>query len=125
MELHFASKDEYAHITCKGCPKDLQIRRACHTDKWDHPIGGAFPIRLIEGTEGHGFCPGKIIRDENEFHENMQKLWLSWKMGIFPGADSIDEIDDYDFHAMSAMIRIWEEYERRKDYRFLGQLLGG
>ncbi len=88
-------------------------------------MGRVFPIRLMEGSEGHMFCPQKLFRDDYGFTSHLKTLFLSWKLGQVPNAPSVDKMDSDEADTFLLLIRLWEAHERQRDFERLGRLLVG
>lgn len=131
VEWHFA---DFARLSAKGrsfdcstCREDVKKLRRCHEDKWDHPASGntVFPIRLIEGTPGHSFCPAKLFRDDPGTAEYAQMLFLSWELGQVPDGGTVGTMDREEAILMGTLIVHWKEMSRFQDFTRLGRMFSG
>lgn len=55
---------------CSTCPEKVQKIRRCGEDRsdFDHTDGAIWPMRLLDGGQAYGFCPGKATWDKEATH---------------------------------------------------------
>jgi len=88
--LLFASKEQLKGRTfnCEQCVKATKKIRRCLEDREDFTSddGSNFPIRILEGGELYGFCPGKATRDL-QVYEQFKQLIICAETGtmLFDG----------------------------------------
>lgn len=79
--MEYADREELTkrglEFNCRRClvnpntrePSDHVARmRKCYTDRWDYTErdGVAFPLYVVPGGPGFGFCPGKLLRGDDQ-----------------------------------------------------------
>lgn len=108
------------------CPESTQKSRRCNEDRWEisPKESQVMPIILVEGTQGHYFCPSKLFRDDPATVRYCDELFLSWKTGTQVASN--DDTIQVDF-AMDLVnfIKLWERYEKNESFKFLSRLLVG
>ena len=87
--------------------------------------GSVFPIKLMEGRDGFGFCPAKLFRDDPVFVSVIRHLWLCWKMGQVPSDATLDTIDEEDADLLTFLIQAWERYSEDEKFKRLAMMFGG
>lgn len=130
VEWHFADfsalKKQGREFNCESCPVSIQKTRKCADDVWDHESPkSVFPIKIIDGTDGFGFCPAKLFRDDPEFVHEQRSNWLGWKMGQMPEGGTPDTMTEVKATNLATLIRHWEMLTRVDDFKMLGRMLGG
>lgn len=122
MEWQFFDEDrEKRGFECTKCHEDTKRLRRCEEDRWDFGVhDGPFPIRLREHGDAYGFCPAKILRDPG-IDIRGRTMLVRWKAGALEYATmEYDEVNRF-----YLFIRLWEGFEKSRDFRFLSRLLGG
>jgi hypothetical protein len=129
VEWHFADLGSLSKkglkFDCTKCPQNIQTLRRCHEPIWDHEPGKIFPIQITPYTQGVGFCPSKLFRDDPEFCEDARLMLLAWKLGQVPNGGPLDGMTEEQADAMMALIQTWERITRAEDFITLGRMLGG
>lgn len=105
----------------------MQKQRRCHEDRWDFDSrdGSLFPIKILTETQGHGFCPAKIWRDDPATVLYCERLFCAWKTGQSPDGGDMGTMDVELLLDLNFMIRHWESLTRHQGFKFLATLLGG
>lgn len=123
VEWQFYEEDRSQNgLDCERCLPETMARRRCKEDRWDFGChDGPFPIKLVNSGHGFGFCPAKLIRDDPGTTIVCQSIFVRWKSGAVDYATmTFEEVSKF-----YVFIRLWENYEKTRDYRFLARLIGG
>lgn len=109
---------------CIKCPARTRAARRCDEDEWDHPLGSPAYLRISPHTAGVSFCPAKLRRDDPRLTQDLRLLYLAWRLGQVPSADSLDTMDVEQAEILTTLISTWERMARAEDFRRLANLLG-
>jgi hypothetical protein len=65
LELQFAEPSRAAELNCQRCHERVRARRRCHEARLDFTVedDAFWPMQVVKGGQGYGFCPGKATRD--------------------------------------------------------------
>jgi hypothetical protein len=65
LELQNAPADRVAQFRCSSCPDSVKKLRRCQEERFDfnENDGSFWPIRIQQGGDLYGFCPGKATWD--------------------------------------------------------------
>lgn len=123
VEWQFFDEDKTKKgFDCDKCHEDTKRLRRCAEDRWDWSIhDGPFPIRIRDGENGYAFCPAKLIRDSPGTSIRCQTMFVRWKAGSL----DYDRMDHDEVNRFYLFIRMWEGFEKSRDFKFLSRLLGG
>lgn len=66
LDLQMGSPEKVKQYSCASCPPSIKKLRKCDSPRLDFgPEDDSFwPIRIIDGGELYGFCPGKATWDQ-------------------------------------------------------------
>jgi hypothetical protein len=76
---------------------------------------------MHDSMEGYGFCPGKLGRDDPGTDSLCRGMFVRWKAGRI----DYDNITFEEVNRFYVFIRLWEGFEKQRDFRFLARLIGG
>jgi hypothetical protein len=93
-------------FSCDTCQKDPQTKkhsnaiarlRRCREDRWDftEQDGAVFPIQMEHGGPSFGFCPAKVLRDDQSSVVIFKTLIAILETGTWPDSGGLNEQESY------------------------------